>query len=162
MLYHSASIRQNKTRPTLVLRTANLHFRTDSRFAIYSFGAATVRWVVTINTISLSYVSGLPTLTSYCRCRIRLLPLAALLSSFNYFSPKAARGRRLSQDLALEQGIGQPHSKLRCLVSLDDGVGKGKGRVKHFVFCALMAALVGLVTLWSTLNWPRLHLINVA
>jgi hypothetical protein len=51
----------------------------------------------------------------------------------------------------LEQGIEQPHSKLRCLVSLNDGVGKGKVRVKHFEFCALMAAFVGLVTLWSTL-----------
>jgi hypothetical protein len=61
----------------------------------------------------------------------------------------------LSQDLALEQGIGQPHSKLRCLVSLDDDVGKEKGSVKHFVFCALMAALVGLATLWSTvvIDW---------
>jgi hypothetical protein len=57
---------EQRQRSTLVLRTANLRFCADPLFAIYSFSAATVQCVVTLNTISPSYVSGLPTLTSYC------------------------------------------------------------------------------------------------
>ena len=52
----SLPLRSNKPEQDKIytsLRTANLHFHADSRFASCSFGAATVRWVVTTNTISL-------------------------------------------------------------------------------------------------------------